>query len=114
MNARERDVLLHTLEARFEQHKHRHEGIAWRAVHSKLKANPAALRSLAGMETTGGEPDVIGRSPDSRHFIFCDCSTESPSGRRSTCYDGVAKVFTYHNGVQSYYAARGFRASISV
>lgn len=126
------------------------------------------------MERTGGEPDVVGRE-----FTFYDCAAESPSGRRSTCYDRAArearkeskpegsavemavamgiellteaqyrllqelgefdqktsswiatppdvrrrggalfcdrrygKVFVYHNGAQSYYAARGFRGMV--
>jgi len=179
MKALERDELFGALQARFEQNMHRHQGIAWAAVRAKLTANPDALRSLREMETTGGEPDVIGK--DGGHFTFCDCSAESPIGRRSLCYDREAlvsrkehtpqssavemaaamgvellteeqyralqrlgefdtktsswiqtppdirslggalfcdrrygMVFVYHNGAQSYYAARGFRSSIRV
>ena len=39
------------------------------------------------MEASGGEPDVIGQDPVTGKFIFCDCSAESPIGRRSLCYD---------------------------
>ena len=181
MKTQEREVLLQVLKARFEKNMHRHVGVAWAEVRAKLEGNPGALKSLQGMEATGGEPDVIGQDKGSGHFIFCDCSPESPTGRRSTCYDAEAresrkenkpensavemaaemginllteegyrelqklgdfdaktsswietppdvralggalfcdrrygKVFVYHNGVQSYYAARGFRGSLRV
>jgi hypothetical protein len=179
MSAPERDELLRTLKDRFEKNVRRHEGIAWADVQARLDADPDALRSLAEMEASGGEPDVIGA--DAGRITFCDCSPESPSGRRSVCYDrealdarkehkpqgsavemaasmGVAlmteeqyrelqrlgefdtktsswvetpadvralggalfcdrrygRVFTYHNGAQSYYAARGFRGVLRV
>lgn len=181
MKAKEREELLQVLKARFEKNMHRHAGIAWAEVQTKLEGNPDALRSLQEMEATGGEPDVIGRDKESDRFTFCDCSAESPMGRRSTCYDLEAresrkehrpessavemaaamgiellteeqyrelqklgeldtktsswirtpsevralggalfcdrrygKVFVYHNGAQSYYAARGFRGSLRV
>ena len=181
MKAQEREDLLQVLKARFEKNMHRHVGIAWAEVQAKLEGNPDALRSLQGMEATGGEPDVIGQDKESGHFTFCDCSPETPTGRRSTCYDVEAresrkenkpensavematamgvnllteeryqelqklgdfdtktsswiktpsdvralggalfcdrrygKVFVYHNGAQSYYAARGFRGSLRV
>ena len=181
MKPRERDELLRALKARFEKNMRRHIGIAWAEVRAKLEESPAALRSLREMEVTGGEPDVIGQNNETRHFTFCDCSPESPIGRRSTCYDGEAlesrkehkpansavemaaamgiellteeqyrelqmlgdfdtktsswvrtpsdvralggalfcdrrygKVFVYHNGAQSYYAARGFRGSLRI
>ena len=179
MKAREQADLLQALEARFERNVHRHSGIAWAAVRARLESNLNALKSLREMEVTGGEPDVIGQDQETGHFIFCDCSPESPSGRRSACYDREAldarkenkpkssavemaaamgidllteeqyrdlqtlgefdtttsswvrsppdvralggalfcdrrygKVFVYHNGAQSYYAARGFRGII--
>ena len=181
MKAHERETLLRALKARFEKHMQRHAGIAWADVQSRLEAHPAALKSLADMEASGGEPDVIGRDGRTGHITFCDCSAESPAGRRSTCYDRAAlesrkehrpehsavemaatmgiellseeqyralqtlgefdtktsswiatppdvralggalfcdrrygKVFTYHNGAQSYYAARGFRGLLEV
>lgn len=173
--------LLSLLEARFGKHAERHQGIRWEDVQARLKANPKKLAVLQAMEDTGGEPDVIARDQRSGEIIFCDCSAESPSGRRSVCYDddalkarkehkprasalGMAKqmgielldeaqyrelqqlgefdtktsswiltpaairqldgalfcdrrygqVFTYHNGSQSYYAARGFRGRLKV
>ncbi len=179
MKPQEREELLRALKARFEKNMHRHVGIAWAEVQARLESRAEALRSLREMETTGGEPDVIGRDKETGHLTWCDCSPESPAGRRSTCYDGAAlesrkehkpahsavemaaamgiellteeqyrelqrlgdfdtktsswvstppdlralggalfcdrrygRVFVYHNGAQSYYAARGFRGSL--
>lgn len=181
MKTQERDELLQVLKVRFEKNQHRHKGIAWDEVQARLEGKPDALRSLRAMEDTGGEPDVIGRDGETGHFTFCDCSKESPAGRRSLCYDREAldarkehkprssavemaaemgidllteeeyrelqklgdldtktsswiktppdvrslggalfcdrrygKVFVYHNGAESYYAARGFRGSLRV
>jgi len=181
MKGQEREELLQVLKARFEKKMHRHKGIAWDEVRAKLEGNPEALRSLREMEVTGGEPDVIGRDRGAGCYTFCDCSAESPAGRRSVCYDRDAlesrkehkpegsavemaaamgtdllteeqyrelqklgefdtktsswvrtpsdvralggalfcdrrygKVFVYHNGAQSYYAARGFRGTLRV
>ncbi len=181
MNAQEHKGLLETLQTRFEKSMQRHEGVAWADVRAELDRNPHALRSLNEMEATGGEPDVIGRDAGTGRYTFCDCSVESPAGRRSVCYDREAldsrkenkpggsavemaaamgidlfteeqyrelqklgdfdtktsswvhtppdvrslggalfcdrrygKVFVYHNGAQSYYAARGFRGSLRV
>lgn len=181
MKAKEIESLLSALKTRFEKNMQRHRGIAWPDVRAKLEGNAAALKSLSEMESTGGEPDVIGYDKSAREFTFCDCSAESPSGRRSYCYDREAldarkeakpknsamqvakemgvellteeryrelqkvgefdlktsswiktpadvrelggalfcdrrygKVFVYHNGAQSYYAARGFRALLRV
>jgi Protein of unknown function (DUF4256) len=181
MKAQEREDLLRTLKARFEKNMHRHKGIAWADVQAKLEGGPDALRSLREMEATGGQPDVIGQDRAAGDYTFCDCSAESPVGRRSVCYDREAldsrkehkpqnsavemaaamgiellteaqyrelqklgefdtktsswiktppdirslggalfcdrrygRVFVYHNGAQSYYAARGFRGSLRV
>ncbi|EIT70854.1 MULTISPECIES: DUF4256 domain-containing protein [Hydrocarboniphaga] len=175
------DELLGLLKSRFEQNPARHPGIDWAQVQARLDCYPRKLRALDEMEASGGEPDVIGQDAETGELIFCDCSAESPAGRRSVCYDreglesrkehrpadsavdraaamGVellteaeyrqlqtlgcfdAKtsswvrtpaairalggalfcdrrydtVFVYHNGAQSYYAARGFRASLRV
>jgi hypothetical protein len=179
MNAQDQKQFLQALQARFEKNMRRHQGIAWADVQAKLERSPKALQSLREMEATGGEPDVVGHRAG--RYIFCDCSAESPGGRRSLCYDrealdarkenkpqgsavdraaemGVAllteeqyrhlqtlgefdektsswiqtpadvralggalycdrrygRVFVYHNGAQSYYAARGFRAWLEV
>jgi hypothetical protein len=181
MKAKEREQRLRILSARFERNLHRHEGLAWEEIQARLEATPAALASLDGMEATGGEPDVIGQDQATGQYVFCDCSAESPAGRRSLCYDRAAldarkenkpggsavetaasmgidllteeqyralqqlgefdaktsswiatpgdvrslggalfcdrrygKVFVYHNGAQSYYAARGFRGVLRV
>jgi hypothetical protein len=178
MKTRERERLLQALTIRFESNMHRHRDVAWARVQVRLDANPDALKSLLAMESTGGEPDVIGEDRTTGEVIFCDCSTESPAGRRSLCFDREAlhsrkenkpkssavematamgidllteqqyrdlqrvgefdtktsswvatpddvralggalfcdrrygRVFVYHNGAQSYYAARGFRGS---
>jgi hypothetical protein len=88
MRTKEREALIDALKARFEQHMHRHPGMAWAEVLARLKASPAGLRSLHEMEMTGGEPDVIGLAPGGGGFVvFCDCAAESPPGRRSVCYD---------------------------
>jgi hypothetical protein len=78
--------LLTTLQARFEANMQRHKGITWPAVEARLKGKSAKLKALLAMEETGGEPDVIGKDGKDG-FVFADCSAESPSGRRSLCYD---------------------------
>jgi hypothetical protein len=181
MKAQERDQLIRTLKTRFEKNMDRHKGLRWEQVMTRLEGSPAALESLRGMEESGGEPDVIGSDKAGEKYLFCDCSAESPSGRRSLCYDRKAlnsrkenrpegsvveaaaaigvellteqqyrelqqlgefdlktsswvatpgdvrslggalfcdrrygRVFVYHNGAQSYYAARGFRGLLRV
>jgi len=79
--------LLKTLEARFEENIDRHQGLEWDKVQARLEASPAKLWSLAEMERTGGEPDVVGQDPKTGEYLFFDCSAESPTGRRSLCYD---------------------------
>lgn len=85
--AKQREELLKTLKHRFEKHPNRHKGLDWAKVQSRLEANPEKLWSLNEMESTGGEPDVVGQDKKSGEFIFFDCSAESPVGRRSVCYD---------------------------
>jgi hypothetical protein len=180
MNATQRDKLLKTLEARFEKNTGRHKGLKWADVQKRLESSAKKLESLAAMEASGGEPDVIGREK-SGEFLFVDCAAESPKGRRSLCYDRDAlesrkehkpkssaveeaaamgcellteeqyrelqqlgafdtktsswlktpfairelggavfgdrrydTVWLYHNGAESYYAARGFRGMLKV
>ena len=90
LSPKHREELLRTLQARFEKHRHRHEGLEWLEIQAKLEASPEKLWSLSEMERTGGEPDVVGRDKKTGKFIFCDCSAESPKGRRSLCYDREA------------------------
>jgi Protein of unknown function (DUF4256) len=173
--------LLKALKARFEKNMNRHKGLEWAKVQAKLEANTEQLWSLHEMERTGGEPDVVGHDKKTSEYIFYDCSTESPKGRRSVCYDREAlesrkehkpednavdmaaamgiellteeqyrelqklgnfdtktsswvktpsdirklggalfcdrrynSVFVFHNGADSYYAARAFRGSLRV
>jgi hypothetical protein len=87
MKAAQRDELLAVLKTRFEKNKLRPRGLEWDEVQAKLIASPTRLRSLHEMEATGGEPDVVGRDARSGEFLFFDCSAESPTGRRSVCYD---------------------------
>ena len=181
LNAKQREDLLETLKARFEKNMTRHKGLEWAKVQARLEAKPAKLWSLGEMERTGGEPDVVGHDRKTGEYTFCDCSAQSPKGRRSICYDREAQegrkehppknnaldmaaamgiellteeqyralqelgafdtttsswvstpsdiralggalfcdrrydtVFLYHNGAESYYAARGFRGSLRV
>lgn len=79
--------LLTILEARFTRYPHRHQGLEWPDVASRLKAHPAKLWSLGEMDQSGGEPDVIGYDEATGEILFADCSAESPTGRRSLCYD---------------------------
>jgi len=173
--------LLTTLNERFLKNTDRHKGLEWSKVQTKLEANSQKMWSLYEMERTGGEPDVVEFDKKTGEFIFYDCAAESPSGRRSLCYDDDAlqsrkenkpknsavematdmgielltedqyrflqqlgpfdrktsswvktpknirelggaifcdrrydTIFMYHNGAESYYAARGFRASLRV
>lgn len=173
--------LLTTLNERFLKNTDRHKGIEWSKIQTKLESNPQKMWSLYEMERTGGEPDVVDFDKKTDEFIFYDCAAESPSGRRSLCYDDDAlqsrkenkpknsavkmatemgielltedqyrtlqelgpfdrktsswvktpkkirelggaifcdrrydTIFMYHNGAESYYAARGFRASLRV
>lgn len=177
----QREEMLKVLKTRFEKNMGRHKGFVWADVLAKLEGKEEKLWSLHVMESTGGEPDVVAFDNSTGEFIFYDCSAESPSGRRSACYDREAQearkehapednvldmaaemgielldetqyrylqqlgkfdaktsswiktpaeirklggaifadyrygtVFVYHNGAQSYYAARGFRGALRV
>ncbi len=100
MNAMEKDkkglspeqhkALLGALKTRFEKNMNRHARLAWSEVQARLEARPDKLRSLHEMETSGGEPDVVGKDAATGEYIFYDCSAESPAGRRSLCYDEEA------------------------
>ena len=79
--------LLQTLKERFEKNKNRHKGVEWSLVQSKLESNKEKLWTINEMERTGGEPDVVDVDKKTGAVIFFDCAAESPSGRRSLCYD---------------------------
>jgi hypothetical protein len=83
----QREELLKTLKGRFEKNMKRHEGLEWSDVQARLVRKSGALWSLSEMERTGGEPDVIGRDKGTGEYVFCDCSAESPEGRRNACYN---------------------------
>ena len=84
------EVLLSTLKTRFGKNLNRHKTLDWNKVQAKLEANAAKLWSRSEMERTGGEPDVVGYDQATGEYIFYDCSSETPKGRRSLCYDREA------------------------
>jgi hypothetical protein len=181
LQPKQQSELIEILSQRFSGNTARHKGISWDTVNKRINLNPEKFIIVLEMERTGGEPDVIGIDKKTGEIIFCDCSPESPSGRRSLCYDNAAlkerkenkpkgsaidmaskmgiellneedyrflqslgefdlktsswlqtpshirklggalfgdrrydTVFIYHNGAQSYYAARGFRGKVRV
>lgn len=93
------EELLNTLKVRFEENMDRHKGLEWAKVQAKLEAHPEKLSSLNAMESTGGEPDVVGYDKKTGETIFYDCSAESPDGRRSICYDGEGQQEREKKGV---------------
>lgn len=181
LTADQQQEIMTVLKNRFEKNMERHSELEWAPIHDKLIANPEKLWVLFEMERTEGEPDIIGFDEQTEQFIFCDCSAESPKGRRSVCYDHEAlesrkqhkpqnsaknmamdmgvelltekqyralqalgefdkktsswvetpahirklggaifcdrrynTIFMYHNGAESYYAARGFRGILKI
>lgn len=86
----QREELLGVLRSRFEKHPQRHAGLDWAKVKGRLEANTGKLWSLAEMERTGGEPDVVGQDKKSGEFLFVDCAAQSPDARASLCYDREA------------------------
>lgn len=89
-NADQHEALLQTLETRFAANARRHPDVAWQDVRKRLIANPQALQTLSEMERTGGEPDVVNLPCEAGRIFYCDCSAETPEGRRSLCYDEAA------------------------
>jgi hypothetical protein len=83
-------TLLATVQERFAAHTNRHPNLTWEQVRSRLESNPEKLWFLFQMESTGGEPDVVGVDEKTGELIFFDCSPETPAGRRNTCYDRAA------------------------
>jgi len=90
LSPKQREELIKSLKARFEKNMKRHKGLEWAKLQAKLEASPKKLQALYEMERTGGEPDIIGHDEKTEEIIFCDCSPESPLGRRSLCYDREA------------------------
>lgn len=87
----QREELLGALKTRFEKNLNRHQNLEWAKVQTKLEAVPEKLWSLGEMERTGGEPDVVDFDKETGEYIFYDCSSESPKGRRSICFDRAAQ-----------------------
>lgn len=175
------NAFLTVLENRFYLNQPLHPNLGWAKVKETLLAQPDKMELVYLMETSGGEPDVVFFKSKPNSLIYCDCSKESPIGRRSLCYDEAAwqsrkenkpkssvelmckemkiellteqeylelqaltsldlktsswlstpieirnkggaifgdnrfgRVFIYHNGAESYYAARGFRGKLEL
>ena len=87
LSPKQGEELLRALKARFEKNVNRHKGLEWAKVQARLEANAEKLWSLNEMETTGGEPDVVGQDKKTGEYIFFDCAAETPKGRTSVCYD---------------------------
>ena len=87
LSPKQREELLRALKDRFEKNLKRHKGLEWAKVQARLEANAEKLWSLHEMERTGGEPDVVGHDKKTGEYVFYDCSTETPKGRTSVCYD---------------------------
>jgi hypothetical protein len=90
LSAGQGEELLRTLKTRFEKNMSRHKGLDWAKVEARLKSKPDKLWSLAVMEETGGEPDVISHDKKTHEYIFVDCAPQTPEGRVSLCYDDEA------------------------
>jgi len=91
LSPQQRAELLRVLKVRFENNLHRHKGVEWAKIQTRLEAKPDKLWSLNEMERTGGEPDVVGHDKKTGEYIFYDCSPETPTGRRNVCYDREAQ-----------------------
>jgi hypothetical protein len=99
LSSEQRDKLFSTLKIRFEKNMNRHEDLAWVDVQERLEPNVEKLWSLNEMERTGGEPDVLDRDEKTGELIFCDCSAETPNGRRNICYDREGQEERERRGV---------------
>lgn len=111
LSSKQRDELLSILKTRFEKNLSRHKGIEWAKVQARLLKS-AKLWSLAEMENTGGEPDVVGADKKTGEFLFVDCSAESPAGRRSVCYDPEALASRKENKPK--HSALGMAAEMGI
>lgn len=90
LSQKHQEELINLLQTRFEKNMNRHKGVKWADVLKKLQKSPEKIWSLNEMEKTGGEPDVIGFDKKTGEYLFCDCSAESPSDRRSLCFDAAS------------------------
>lgn len=87
LSQKQQEELLQIVKARFEKNSNRHLDLDWNKVRAKLEGNPEKMGSLNEMENTGGEPDVVAYDEMTGEYLFYDCASESPKGRRSLCYD---------------------------
>jgi hypothetical protein len=87
LSKEQQQELLGKLKERFMKNMHRHEGMKWDDVQSRLESDAVKLWTLGEMERTGGEPDVVARGKDKGEYVFYDCAPQSPAGRRNVCYD---------------------------
>lgn len=106
--------ILSVLRERFAENMQRYQGLEWSAVQARLEANPDKLRSLQEMEQTGGEPDVIGQDPETGEYFFCDCSPETPFGRRNVTYDREGRLQREKKGIFPQGSALEMAAEIGV
>ena len=90
LSPKQREEQFTALKARFEKNMNRHRGLEWAKVQARLERNAEKLWSLNEMESTGGEPDVVGQDKTTGEYLFYDCSAETPQDRRSLCYDREA------------------------
>lgn len=98
LSGKQAELLLVTLQTRFEENLGRHDDIEWSEVRSRLEAQPQKLSSLSAMEHTEGEPDVVDYDQQADQFIFMDCSPQSPM-RRHICYDREGEEMREKKGV---------------
>jgi len=93
LSPKQREELLAVLKTRFEKNLNRHKGLEWAKVQARLcgrEVSAEKLWSLNEMESTGGEPDVVGQDKKTGEYVFFDCSEQTPEGRVSLCYDREA------------------------
>lgn len=109
-----KEELILTLKERFEKNRGRHDGLEWEKVQARLEARPEKLQPLGEMERTGGEPDVIGFDEATGEYIFCDCSPETPKGRRNVCYDFEGQEEREKKGIHPEGNAVGMAASMGI
>jgi hypothetical protein len=86
---KDNDELINIFEKRFKDNIQRHVSITWDNVLKHLISSNNLI-GLKLMEETGGEPDVVKYDDKNEKYIFYDCSKETPSARRSLCYDKEA------------------------
>jgi len=87
MSSTEKSVLMETLKSRFEKNSHRHRGIDWSDVASKINNDSKKLTLLQLLQAIGGVFFVIPFDKKSTMLRVVGCWPVSTAGRRSLCYD---------------------------